>query len=88
MVIANAGLIENCRLLCVKGMSELLGDNSLTILGSHTRMPTYEPGMMSASIRHGEVKAVTMSLVPVVRPLNSRMFLMSMIGQPTFSLSL
>ena len=63
MVIANAGLKENCLLLSVKGMSESLGDNS--ILGNHTHLPMCEPVMISASIRRGEVKAVTMSLVPL-----------------------
>ena len=82
MVIANAGLIRNCLLLCVKGMSESLGDNS--ILGSHT----CETVMISASIRRGEVKAVTMSLVPLARPLNLLMFLRSMMWQPTFQLEL
>ena len=30
MVIANAGLIGNCLLLSVKGMSESVGDNSIS----------------------------------------------------------
>ena len=48
MVIANAGLIGNCLLLSVKGMSESLGDTS--ILGSHTHLSTREPAMTSVSM--------------------------------------
>ncbi|XBH64166.1 hypothetical protein VPH35_117992 [Triticum aestivum] len=85
MVIAKLSLIGNCFLLNLNGNMSF-SDGQRGIRGRKTLLPACCPITISASMVFLS-KPLTTSLVPLHSPLAGSMFLRSMTGQFSFSLS-